>query len=78
MDVNTLAVALISAGGVLGGTLGGAMLSQRAGRAQAAELNQRFKAPAAHARRVRPAARACAPVCAPLQPGRRPHAYGSG
>ncbi|MFF4453613.1 hypothetical protein [Streptomyces goshikiensis] len=41
MDVNTLAVALISAGGVLGGTLGGAMLSQRASRAQAAEQNQR-------------------------------------
>ncbi|MFF9977205.1 hypothetical protein [Streptomyces erythrochromogenes] len=41
VDVNALAVALISVGGALGGTLGGAMLSQRAGRAQAAEQNQR-------------------------------------
>ncbi|MER6534601.1 hypothetical protein ABT215_12495 [Streptomyces sp900105755] len=41
MDVTTLAVALISVGGTLGGTLGGGVLSQRAGRAQAAEQNQR-------------------------------------
>uniref|UniRef100_A0AAU2JVZ0 Secreted protein n=1 Tax=Streptomyces sp. NBC_00049 TaxID=2903617 RepID=A0AAU2JVZ0_9ACTN len=41
MDVNTLAVALISVGGALGGTLGGAVLSQRAGRAQAQEQTQR-------------------------------------
>lgn len=41
VDVNTLAVALISVGGALGGTLGGAALSQRAGRAQAAEQNRR-------------------------------------
>ncbi|MFF2786645.1 hypothetical protein ACFVT6_07720 [Streptomyces sp. NPDC058049] len=39
--MNTLAVALIGVGGTLGGTLGGAVLSQRAGRAQAAEQNQR-------------------------------------
>ncbi|MFE1837689.1 hypothetical protein [Streptomyces sviceus] len=37
MDVTTLAVALIS----VGGTLGGAALSQRASRAQAAEENRR-------------------------------------
>ncbi|MEU1191510.1 hypothetical protein [Streptomyces sp. NPDC005859] len=41
MDVTTLAVALISVGGTLSGTLGGAVLSQRASRAQAAEQNQR-------------------------------------
>jgi hypothetical protein len=41
VDVTTLAVALISVGGTLGGTLGGAVLSQRAGRAEALEQNQR-------------------------------------
>ncbi|MFQ3555877.1 hypothetical protein QZN11_03560 [Streptomyces gramineus] len=41
MDVTTLAVALISVGGTLAGTLGGGVLSQRAGRAQAAEQNRR-------------------------------------
>ncbi len=41
VDVNTIAVALISVGGALGGTLGGAVLSQRASRAQAAEQNRR-------------------------------------
>ncbi|WP_420079605.1 hypothetical protein ACN6AT_12740 [Streptomyces sp. JL4002] len=41
VDVTTLAVALIGVGGALGGTLGGAVLSERAARAQAAEQNQR-------------------------------------
>ncbi|MBT1095749.1 hypothetical protein [Streptomyces sp. Tu102] len=41
VDVTTIAVALISVGGALGGTLGGAVLSQRASRAEAAEQNQR-------------------------------------
>ena len=41
VDMTTLAVALISVTGTLGGTLGGAMLSQRASRAEAAEQNQR-------------------------------------
>lgn len=40
MDVTTLAVALISVGGTLSGTLGGAVLSQRASRADALEQNQ--------------------------------------
>jgi hypothetical protein len=39
--MTTLAVTLISVAGTLGGTLGGAMLSQRASRAEAAEQNQR-------------------------------------
>ncbi|MFK0279869.1 hypothetical protein ACIQVL_05250 [Streptomyces sp. NPDC090499] len=41
LDVTTLAVALISVAGTLGGTLGGAVLSQRASRAEAAEQNRR-------------------------------------
>ncbi|WP_405478560.1 hypothetical protein [Streptomyces sp. NBC_00009] len=41
MDVTTLAVGLISVAGTLGGTLGGAVLSQRASRAEAREQNLR-------------------------------------
>lgn len=41
VDMTTLAVTLISVAGTLSGTLGGAMLSQRASRAEAAEQNQR-------------------------------------
>ncbi|WP_460106607.1 hypothetical protein [Streptomyces sp. YKOK-J1] len=39
--MTTLAVTLISVAGTLGGTLGGAALSQRASRAEAAEQNRR-------------------------------------
>ncbi|MEW2287060.1 hypothetical protein [Streptomyces sp. NPDC047841] len=39
--MTTLAVTLISVTGTLGGTLGGAVLSQRASRAEAAEQNRR-------------------------------------
>lgn len=41
MDVNTLAVALISVVGTLGGTLGGAVVSQRARRGEVLEENRR-------------------------------------
>ncbi|MET7300207.1 hypothetical protein [Embleya sp. NPDC005575] len=41
MDVTTLAVALIGVGGTMGGTLGGAVLSQRARRVELAEQTQR-------------------------------------
>ncbi|WP_159396314.1 hypothetical protein [Streptomyces sp. Sge12] len=41
MDVNTFSVALVGTEGTVCGTLSGVVLSQRAGRAQAAEQNRR-------------------------------------
>ncbi|MEV7404537.1 hypothetical protein AB0N93_29630 [Streptomyces sp. NPDC091267] len=51
MDTTTLAVTLISVAGTLGGTLGGASLSQRASRAVALELDQRAESERAQERR---------------------------